>query len=396
MRLNEAFAYNPDDPAELRAEKFAILLVSISCCIAGCVWSAMYFSTFGAGVISGLPLVFVLIVGAALILSHITGNHLIAAYSQIVCIIYIPALIQWRIGGVFDSGLVILWALCGPVIALMYFSVRESVIWLILYVINIAVTVAFDASFAASGERVSDETKVLFLFMNLSMASVVVFVFAGFFVRATIRERERSNRLLLNILPEKTARSLKSEEGTVAEKHDDVSILFADIVEFTEYSSGKGPEEIVATLNAIFTHFDRLVEDHGLEKIKTIGDAYMVVGGLSGGADHASRIADLALAMLASIGRFDKDDGLSFSLRIGVHTGPVVAGVIGRSKFAYDLWGDTVNVASRMESTGLDGAIQVSEAVYRALDGQFVFEKRGSVEVKGKGLMDAYLLLRRL
>lgn len=393
MKIGESFAFQPDDTAEVRSEKFAIFLVSVSCCIAGCIWSAMYFWVFGFGLTAMMPLSFVFIVGLSLLISHLVGNHLIAAYAQIVCIIYITALMQWSIGGIFDSGFVMAWAFCGPITALMYFSIRESAVWFFLYLLNIAITVAFDDYFSAGREIVADSTKILFFVMNLSISSAVVFLFAGFFVRSTLMEREEANRLLLNILPEKTARALKSQEGIIAEKHENVSILFADIVEFTRYSSTKQPEEIVTKLNDIFSRFDALVEDHGLEKIKTIGDAYMVVGGLTDNSpDHLGQIADLALAMMASIETFERESGISFSLRIGIHTGPVVAGVIGKSKFAYDLWGDTVNVASRMESTGVDRKIQVSEPVARALGDQFEFDKRGSIEIKGRGLMDTYFL----
>lgn len=393
MNIGKSFAFHPDDTAEVRSEKFAIFLVSVSCCIAGCIWSAMYFWIFGFGLTAMLPLAFVLIVGLSLLISHLVGNHLIAAYAQIVCIIYITALIQWSIGGVFDSGFVMAWAFCGPVTALMYFSIRESAVWFFLYLLNIAITVVFDDYFSAGRESVAETTKTLFFVMNLSFSSAVVFLFAGFFVRSTLMEREEANRLLLNILPEKTARALKSQEGVIAEKHDNVSILFADIVEFTRYSSTKQPEEIVTKLNDIFSHFDALVEAHRLEKIKTIGDAYMVVGGLTGTSpDHLKRIANLALAMMASIKTFERESGISFSLRIGIHCGPVVAGVIGKSKFAYDLWGDTVNVASRMESTGVDRQIQVSETVARSLGEEFVFDKRGTIDIKGRGLMDTYFL----
>ncbi len=393
MNIGESFAFHPDDTAELRSEKFAIFLVSVSCCIAGCIWSAMYFWVFGFGLTAMMPLSFVFIVGLSLLISHLVGNHLIAAYAQIVCIIYITALIQWSIGGIFDSGFVIAWAFCGPITALMYFSIRESAAWFLLYLLNIAITVAFDDYFSAGREVVSETTKTLFFVMNLSISSAVVFLFAGFFVRSTLMEREEANRLLLNILPEKTARALKSQEGIIAEKHENVSILFADIVEFTRYSSTKQPEEIVTKLNDIFSHFDALVEDHGLEKIKTIGDAYMVVGGLTdSSSDHLRQIANLALAMMISIETFERETGISFSLRIGIHCGPVVAGVIGKSKFAYDLWGDTVNVASRMESTGVDREIQVSEPVARALGDQFNFDRRGSIDIKGRGLMDTYFL----
>ncbi len=393
MNIGESFAFNPDDPAEVRSEKFAIFLVSVSCCIAGCIWSAMYVWVFGFGVTAVMPLLFVLIVGLSLLISHLVGNHLIAAYAQIVCIIYITALIQWSIGGIFDSGFVMVWAFCGPITALMYFSIRESAVWFCLYLINIAITVALDDYFSLGREVVADTTKIMFFVLNLSISSVVVFIFAGFFVRSTLLEREKANRLLLNILPEKTARTLKSQEGIIAEKHENVSILFADIVEFTRYSSTKQPEEIVTMLNDIFSHFDALVEDHGLEKIKTIGDAYMVVGGLTGSSpDHLKQITNLALSMMASIEKFERESGISFSLRIGIHAGPVIAGVIGKSKFAYDLWGDTVNVASRMESTGVDREIQVSEAVASALGDQFTFVKRGSIDIKGRGLMDTYFL----
>lgn len=393
MNIGESFAFHPDDTAEVRSEKFAIFLVSVSCCIAGCIWSAMYFWVFGFGLTAVMPLSFVFVVGLSLLISHLVGNHLIAAYAQIVCIIYITALIQWSIGGIFDSGFVMAWAFCGPITALMYFSIRESAVWFFLFLLNIAITVAFDDYFSAGREIVSDGTKTLFFVMNLSFSSAVVFLFAGFFVRSTLMEREEANRLLLNILPEKTARALKSREGIIAEKHENVSILFADIVEFTRYSSTKQPEEIVSKLNDIFSQFDLLVEGHGLEKIKTIGDAYMVVGGLTDNSpDHLGQIAALALAMMASIETFERESGISFSLRIGIHTGPVVAGVIGKSKFAYDLWGDTVNVASRMESTGVDRKIQVSEPVARALGDQFEFDKRGSVDIKGRGLMDTYFL----
>ncbi len=395
MKLTERFAYDPDDTAELRAEKFAIFLVALSCSLAGCIWSAMYFVIFGATIIALLPLLFVVVVGTSLVLSHMLRNHLIAAYALVASIIYVPSVTQWAIGSAGDSGYLLVWGLCGPLVALMYFSVRQSTLWLLLYLVNIAITVALDTG-SATDSAVPDGIKVLFFWMNLTFASVIVFVFSSSFVRAALRERENANRLLLNILPEKTARRLKAHPGTIAERHDNVSILFADIVDFTRYAGDRQPEEIVSTLNAIFSHFDTLAEDHRLEKIKTIGDAYMVVGGLSGPTDnHCVRIGEMALDMMAFIETFkDAGDG-ALALRIGIHAGPVVAGVIGRSKFAYDLWGDTVNVASRLETTARDGVIQVSDTVHEALKVQFVFEQRGTVDIRGRGPMDVYCLVGR-
>jgi class 3 adenylate cyclase len=208
------------------------------------------------------------------------------------------------------------------------------------------------------------------------------------------REQERAERLLLNILPEPIAERLKDNQQSIAESFPDVTVLFADIVGFTQLAGHLPPTDLVNVLNRIFSAFDRLTERYGLEKIKTIGDAYMVVGGLPHHRpDHAEAIAAMALDMQAEIQRFNHEHQEAFKIRIGINTGPVVAGVIGIKKFIYDLWGDTVNIASRMESQGIAGRIQVSEATYRHLQTKFLFGKRGTIEVKGKGTMTTYLLL---
>ncbi|MCW5806862.1 MAG: HAMP domain-containing protein [Deltaproteobacteria bacterium] len=206
-------------------------------------------------------------------------------------------------------------------------------------------------------------------------------------------EKATSERLLLNVLPAPIADRLKTGESLIVDRFDSVSVLFADIVGFTSLSQRTSPEALVTMLNELFSMFDRLAEQHGLEKIKTIGDAYMVVAGIPQPvADHATAIAHMALDMQAGIEAYAARTGMSLSIRIGIHTGSVVAGVIGTKKFIYDLWGDTVNTASRMESSGLPGRIQVSEATYLLLRDQFHLEERGPIEVKGKGMMTTYLL----
>lgn len=205
--------------------------------------------------------------------------------------------------------------------------------------------------------------------------------------------QKKSDHLLLNILPAAIVENLKKGERTAAERFDSATVLFADIVGFTSLGARISPLELVNFLNQIFSTFDQLTEKHGLEKIKTSGDAYMVAGGLPvARADHVEAIANMALDMLAAIAHFQTDTGEPFQIRIGIHTGPVVAGVIGTKKFSYDLWGDTVNVASRMESQGLPGYIQVTTAIYEELKDRYVFEERGAIEVKGKGEMIAYWL----
>ena len=212
-----------------------------------------------------------------------------------------------------------------------------------------------------------------------------------------LEEAEKETwRLLLNVLPESVATKLKSSTGIIAESFPNVSVLFADIVGFTELSSQHKPEELVKILNEIFSAFDALVEQHALEKIKTIGDAYMVVGGApTPRSDHAQAIVDLALGMLKAVAHYNEKNKTAFAIRVGVNSGPVVAGVIGTKKFSYDLWGDTVNVASRMESHGLTNEIQVSESTHELLRDQYVFEDRGEIKIKGKQLMKTFLLKGR-
>lgn len=209
-------------------------------------------------------------------------------------------------------------------------------------------------------------------------------------------EQENSERLLLNILPKTIADRLKTGQINIADGFAEVTILFADIVGFTEISSRTSPQELVKLLNKIFSAFDNLSEQYGLEKIKTIGDNYMVAGGLPVScANHAESIAEMALEMQQQIMKFSDESGQPLQIRIGINTGPVVAGVIGTKKFIYDLWGDAVNTASRMESQGVPGKIQVSDSTYQLLCHKYLLEIRGTVNVKGKGDMTTYYLIGR-
>lgn len=224
----------------------------------------------------------------------------------------------------------------------------------------------------------------------------IVHLFTGDTTRAEARlavEHERSERLLLNILPGPISARLKENGEAIADGFAEVTVLFADLVGFTELSQKLSPAELVEMLNRTFSAFDDLAEQLGVEKIKTIGDCYMVAAGLpEHRSDHVEVVARMALAMRDAIGRINREGGYELRLRIGMHTGPVVAGVIGKRKFIYDLWGDTVNTASRMESSGAPGEIQVTREVGDRLEGQFDLEPRGLVQVKGKGEMETYLL----
>ena len=207
------------------------------------------------------------------------------------------------------------------------------------------------------------------------------------------RERQKSENLLLNILPRPIAQRLKEDQSVIADYFDSTTVLFTDIVSFTKLSENLTPSELVQFLNKIFTSFDNLVENYQLEKIKTVGDAYMVAGGFpEPRGDHVEAVADLALEMRESLSKFHTEKNQTVCMRTGIHTGPAVAGVIGTKKFIYDVWGDTVNTASRMESHSIDGQIQVSQATYKVLKDKYILAKRGMVEIKGKGKMMTYFL----
>jgi adenylate cyclase len=214
--------------------------------------------------------------------------------------------------------------------------------------------------------------------------------------RLLLAEEERSERLLLNVLPAPIAERLKQGEGVIADAFPEVTVLFADLVDFTRRSQQVSPAQVVAALNELFSAFDRLAQRQGVEKIKTIGDAYMVAGGLpQPRPDHAQAVAELALAMREEVARRTDPSGQPLAVRIGIDTGPVEAGVIGTVKFSYDLWGDTVNTASRMESHGIAGCIQVTERTYQRLRDGYRFQRRGPIQVRGMGEMVTWFLVAR-
>jgi class 3 adenylate cyclase len=239
------------------------------------------------------------------------------------------------------------------------------------------------------------------LALNVVGAGAVAFTLLATFANqrnaalAALRvEQEKSELLLMNILPRSIAERLKTASQTIADHFDSASIVFADVVDFTPFAQRLAPAEVVGILDQLFSHFDTLVERHGLEKIKTIGDCYMAAAGVPDPSpDHARRAALLALDMREAVGTSAVGDGFDLELRIGINSGPLIAGVIGSKRFLYDLWGDAVNTASRMESQGTPGEIQITGATYELLKDEFVCKRRGTIEVKGKGQMETWYLV---
>jgi adenylate cyclase len=302
-----------------------------------------------------------------------------------------PAASQLILGGYGASGALVVWAVVVPVGALV--AGGKPLPWLLGVAAVVALTGVLNPAVIELAPPLVPAVRAGLYFVNISLVFLFLFVLLCYYVIQLEAARSRADSLLLNILPLSIAQRLKESPTTIADGFAEVSVLFADIVGFTELSDRADPVQVVNMLNDIFSDFDDLTAQHGLEKIKTIGDAYMLAAGLpTPRPDHAQAVAAMALDMLASLAHHRDFNGEPIQVRIGINSGPVVAGVIGRQKFIYDLWGDCVNTASRMESNGVKNAIQVTETTYRLLKDRYTFEPRGSVEVKGKGLMQTYLL----
>lgn len=299
----------------------------------------------------------------------------------------IPIYIHVALGGfAYSGGSMFFATLLISVVALLLG--RRAVAVMVPFYAVLIVVFGFLEPTLQAGRPPPDPVLTNALFVIVLVTNLLVVPPLLVYVLGKLRaERERAESLLLNMLPAEVAVELKQEGSTYPKRFDSMSVLFADIVGFTPLSSTMGPEEVVDSLNTVFTHFDRLAEKHGVEKIRTIGDSYMAAAGVPVARDdHAQVLAAMALDML------DYAAGSRFSFRIGINSGPVVAGVIGTHKFQYDVWGDTVNTAYRMESHGETGRIQISEATNNLIEDDFATVPRGSIEVKGKGIMRTWFL----
>jgi class 3 adenylate cyclase len=315
--------------------------------------------------------------------------------TQLAMMLLLPFLLQLSLGGFAPSSGIVLWSFTAPVGALMIGGARGSLGWFAAFGVVVVASGVLDPLIAPAEVPVG--VRIAFAVMNVLGVTATAFLLLRYFVLEREKERAKSERLLLNVLPAPIAARLRDAETTIADRADAVTVLFADLVGFTTMAASADADDVVNLLNGLFSRFDELAERHGLEKIKTIGDAYMMVGGLpTPRPDHAEAVADMALEMIREIGGRRAGDGPPLELRIGIDTGPVVAGVIGIRRFIYDVWGDTVNTASRMESHGVPGRIQVTERTYAALCDRYAFEERGTIDVRGRGPMRTWFLEGRL
>lgn len=364
------------------------------------VWVGVY-AAMGLWLSAAVPLVYQGVSAVGIHHFGRTGRDGMLRTSQLWMSLLLPFVLQWTLGGFGHGSAVALWAFTAPLGALLILGPRAAAPWFAGFCALVAASGALEGVSSAAAPPVSDGAVAAFFVLNALGVTATAFVLLQHVVRARERaltgleaERATSERLLLNVLPPSVAQRLKQSDEVIADSFPEATVLFADIVGFTPVAQGLAPAEVVRLLDCVFARWDALAARHGVEKIKTIGDAYMAAAGLPDArADHAAAIADMALEMDRELQRCLSADGPQLEVRIGIATGPVVAGVIGRAKFAYDLWGHAVNMASRMESHGLPGAIQVTERTCELLRPQYDIRARGTIDIKGIGPTSTYLLL---
>jgi class 3 adenylate cyclase len=385
----------PSDPEELRIRKEVLTLSSVLMASLAVIWVVTY-GTLGLWWQAAIPFAYQVASAVSIYTFARTRRYLLFRRSQLWLTLVLPFVLQWSLGGFAASSAVALWAFASPLGALLFVGARQAVPWFVAFVALVAVSVAIDPALAERAPDIPSGVVLAFFGLNVLGVTTTAYVLLQYFVRAREREQAKSESLLLNVLPAPVAERLKRDEGVIADQHDEVTVLFADIVGFTPLTERLSPADMVALLDRVFARWDALARRHGVEKIKTIGDAYMAAAGIpEPRADHAEAVAEMALAMGPEAELCARESGLPLEFRIGIDTGSVVAGVIGRARFIYDLWGDTVNTASRMESHAPPGAIQVTGRVHERLRHAYELRPRGAIDVKGKGRMEAYLLVAR-
>ena len=378
------------DSDEVRLRKRMLLATSFMVVPAAVLWGAIYLA-FDEPAAATIPWGYAGLSAASIAVFGLTKRLGTFRSSQLFLILLLPFALMWALGGFINGSAVILWSLLAPLGALLFAGRRAAVPWLVGFFILLSVS-AFMEPLTTDDNNLPRWAVIAFFALNVTAVSAIVFGLFQYFLNILEQEQDKSQRLLLNVLPAEVASILREGGRTIAEYHEEASVLFADIVGSTELAVRLSPEGLVELLNEVFSQFDTLVERYGLEKIRTIGDNYMVASGVpQARSDHAEALARLALDMNSYIVA-DHDTGSTpLQFRIGIGSGPLVAGVIGQTKFHYDIWGDT---ASRMESHGVPGKIQITQATYLLIKGQFVCAPRGPIEVKGKGKMDTWFLER--
>ena len=381
---------DPNDEDDIRLRKSLLVICAFLFVLAGAAWGLMYI-LLGEPLAGMIPLSYAVISLLSMFQFGLTRRYHLFRFSQLLLILLLPFLLMVALGGFVTGSAVILWALICPLGALLFDEPHQAPRWFLAF-LSLVILSGVLQPYVGFDNNLSYEMVVFFFVINLVGVGTIVFLLVYYFVGQKNIFQEKSEALLLNILPREVVAVLKHGPRTIADHYEDASILFADVVDFTPLSASMTPTELVEMLNEVFSYFDLLTEKFGLEKIKTIGDCYMVAAGVPRPRDdHAQALIAMALEMRDYVNEH-RFFGCKLTFRIGLNSGPVVAGVIGRRKFIYDLWGDAVNTASRMESHGQGGFIQITRATYELVKDDFVCESHGMINVKGKGEMEVWFV----
>jgi adenylate cyclase len=383
---------DPNDDDDIRLQKSLLVICAIPFIFAGAAWGIMYI-LFNEPLAGAIPLSYSIISLFSTIHFGWTRQYRFFRFSQLTLILLLPFFLMMALGGFINSSAVVLWSLICPLGAMLFDEPRRAPRWFLAFT-SLVVLSGFLQPYVRFSNNLSSTLVIFFFVMNLIAVGSLVFMMVFYFVGQKNMFQQKSEALLLNILPKEIAAILKNESRTIADYYTQASVLFADMVGFTPLSARLPPVEMVELLNEVFSFFDSLLDKYDVEKIRTIGDSYMVASGVPRGrSDHAQALVRMALEMRDYISTHSFHNGERVNFRIGVNSGSMIAGVIGRRKFVYDVWGDAVNIASRMESHGLGGAVQITRTTFELIKDEFVCEPRGTVNVKGKGEMEVWLVL---
>jgi adenylate cyclase len=388
-------ATTPDASEDDRHAAGLFLVVTVGAAMAGLLWGIAYVA-LGRPVSAAIPGGFTVAAAAAVVAAM--SRHRLGRLRELVLLLMLllPPLLQASLGGFVKGSAVVLWAFMAPLGALVFFGVRAAFVWLGAFLAIAVVGALLESRLAAGAPSFPAPIETAWFAFNLSGVAALVTLVLAYFRSQRDQAMARSESLLLNVLPPEIALRLKRNENPIADRFEEVSVLFGDLVGFTMRSATEEPEETVAVLNEFLSAFDVLAAHLGLRPIRTLGDSYVVVAGVPvPRQDHCEAIAEMALGMMDAVARLNQANGWDIQFRIGINTGPAIAAVVGRHRFTYDVWSDAVNTASRMESSGVPGQIQVTQATYDRLRDRYRFEARGQIDVKGKGLLSTYFLVGR-
>jgi adenylate cyclase len=356
------------------------------------LWSAIYLAV-GAPITAAIPGFYTVFTPINTAIFARTRNFRFYRFTQLLLILLLPWLVALSLGGFKQSSVVIIWAALCPLGSLLLEDLRSTSFWIVGFAVLLILSAALQPVLWLTA--LPEPFVTWFFVLNIGAVVTITFGLLYYFVGRRNFFQQQAEMLLLNILPKEISEALKTEQRTIADQYPAVSVLFADVVGFTPMAAKMTPKELIDLLNEVFLCLDSLVEKYDLEKIKTIGDCYMVASGVPRSrSDHATALVDLALDMQAAVAH-TRFGGRQLAFRIGINSGPVVAGVIGRKKFTYDLWGEAVNLASRMESHGRTRCIQITRSTYELVKDAFYCQAIGIIDVKGAGQMEVWHVLRR-